>query len=59
MKYILQKDYRLRGWKDEPFWLEYFPDRSRRKLSPEEFAFFMHCDGQTELLRDEWPREPE
>ena len=59
MKYILQKDYRLRGWKGEPFWLEYFPDRSRRKLSPEAFAFFLRCDGLTELSRDEWPREPE
>lgn len=58
MKYLLHKDYRLRGWKGDPFYLEYFPDRSLRRLSLSEFSYLMKCDGQTEIEPDEWPGEP-
>ena len=59
MKYGLHRDFRLRGWKDDPFCLERFSTRELRRLTPEEFAFFLRCDGQTELAADDWPPRPE
>ena len=53
MKYLLQKDYRLRGWKGDPFFLEHMPDRSLRRLSPAEFGFLSLCDGFTETAPDD------
>ena len=32
---------------------------SSTKLSLEEFAFFLRCDGRTELIPENWPRKPE
>lgn len=58
MKYLLHKDYRLRGWKGDPFYLEYFPDRSLRRLSLAESGFLMKCDGKTEIEPGDWPKEP-
>lgn len=49
MKYILNQDYRLRGWKGEPFFLERFSQRKLIRLKPEEFLFFLKCDGMTKL----------
>ena len=49
MKYILNRDYRLRGWKGEPFFLERFSQRRLTRLTPEEFLFFIKCDGATEI----------
>lgn len=48
MNYILNRDYRLRGWKGEPFFLERFSQRELIRLTPEEFLFFIKCDGVTE-----------
>ena len=59
MRSLLHGDYRLRGWKGAPFYLEYFPTRTLRRLRPAEFAFLVKCDGQTELEPDAWPPEPE
>ena len=58
MNLLLQKEYRLRGWKGDPFFLEHFPDRSLIRLTPEEFAFFLRCDGKTQIRPDVWPHEP-
>ena len=49
MKYILSQDYRLRGWKGEPFFLECFSQRRLTRLKLEEFLFLLKCDGRTEL----------
>ena len=58
MKFLLQKDYRLRGWKGDPFYLEHFSDRSLRRLSLSEFGFLSRCDGDTEINPDDWPPMP-
>lgn len=47
--YILNKSYRLRGWQGSPWWLEYFPDRSLQRLTPDEFIFLLRCDGKTDI----------
>lgn len=49
MKYVLNRDYRLRGWKGEPFFLERFSQRKLTRLTPEEFLFFIKCDGAAEI----------
>lgn len=59
MKKLLHPDYRLRGWVDMPFFLEYYPDRSLQSLKPEEFVYLLRCDGQTEIDPEAWPPEPE
>ena len=52
MKYILNRDYRLRGWKGEPFFLESFSQRRLTRLKPEEFLLLLKCDGKTEYDPD-------
>ena len=49
MKYILNKDYRLRGWSDSLANLEHFPSRTLTKLSSHECVFLMKCDGCRDL----------
>lgn len=49
MKYILNKDYRLRGWTDSIANLEYFPTREITKITPHECLFLMRCDGEREV----------
>ncbi len=58
MKKLLNADFRLRGWLNVPFCLEHIPSRRLRILSPEEFVFLLRCDGKTEIVPDDWPREP-
>ena len=48
-KYVLNKNYRLRGWQGSPWWLEVFPGRSLQKLSPDELIFLLRCDGKTDI----------
>ena len=52
MRYILNSNYRLRGWRGEPFFLERFPERKLIRLSPEEFLFLVKCDGKTSIDTD-------
>ena len=59
MKYLLGPDYRLLGWKGEPFCLARRSTGTTRRLSPAEFAFLLRCDGETEMAPDEWPPVPE
>lgn len=59
MRTLLQPDYRLRGWQGDPFYLEHFPTRNLRRLSPAEFNYLLKCDGKTKLDPDAWPPEPE
>ena len=49
MKFLLQRDYRLRGWKGDPFNLVCRTDGRVTRLSPAEFAYLLRCDGQTEI----------
>lgn len=58
MKYLLQKDYRLLGWKGEPFYLARRSTGMTRRLSPSEFAFLLRCDGETEIEEGAWPPVP-
>ena len=48
MKYILNNDYRLRGWTDSIANIEYFPTREITKITPHECLFLMQCDGVRE-----------
>lgn len=59
MKRLLQRDYRLCGWKGDPFNLVCRTDGRVTRLSPAEFAYLLRCDGQTEIEPDAWPPEPE
>ena len=59
MRLLLHRDYRLVGWKGDPFYLEKLPARTLRRLHPIEFAFLLNCDGRTEIRPDEWPPKPE
>ena len=54
MKYILSRDYRLRGWKGEPFFLERFSSRLPQQLTRDQFALLLQCDGRTEINPDAW-----
>ena len=58
MKYLLQPDYRLLGWKGEPFYLAHRSTGRTWRLSPAEFAYLLRCDGETEMGDDEWPPVP-
>lgn len=58
MKLLLQKDYQLRGWKNDPFYLERISDRKLWPLSLESFSFLLRCDGHTEIDPEAWPKEP-
>ena len=58
MKLLLQRDYRLLGWKGDPFYLARRSDGMVRRLSPAEFAFLLRCDGETEIEPDAWPPAP-
>ncbi|MBP3854531.1 MAG: radical SAM protein [Ruminiclostridium sp.] len=58
MNYLLQPDYRLLGWKGEPFYLARRSTGITWRLSPAEFAFLLRCDGETEMEPDEWPPVP-
>ena len=49
MKYILNKDFRLRGWTDSIANLEYFPSRDLLELTPKECLCLMKCDGEREM----------
>ena len=59
MKYLLAPDYRLLGWKGEPFFLARRSTGSTWRLRPAEFAFLLRCDGETEIEPDAWPPAPE
>ena len=59
MRLILNKDYRLRGWKGDPFYLERISTRQLRRLNLSEFSFLIRCDGKTEIAPDRWPRQPD
>lgn len=48
MKYILNKEYRLRGWTDYWVCLEHFPTRRLWELTAREGHFLMKCDGVRE-----------
>lgn len=48
VKYILNRDYRLRGWTDSIANLEFFPTRALTKITPRECLFLMQCDGKRE-----------
>ena len=58
MNYLLQPDYRLLGWKGEPFYLARRSTGITWRLSPAEFTFLLRCDGETEMEPDEWPPVP-
>ena len=45
MKYILDRDYRLRGWTDSLANAEQLSTRKLTKLTPHECLFLMQCDG--------------
>lgn len=49
MKYILDKDYRLRGWTDHLSCLEYFPTRYVFDLKTREYGLLSRCDGKTDV----------
>ena len=57
--WILSEAYSLRGWKDDPFYLERAGNRYIRKLNADEFAYLIRCDGKTKLPADAWPAQPE
>jgi Arylsulfatase regulator (Fe-S oxidoreductase) len=57
MKYILEKDYRLRGWTDSVANIERIYDRKLIKLTPHECLFLMKCDGQRDIEPDEFAAE--
>ena len=59
MKLLLQRDYRLLGWRGDPFYLAHRSAGTSRRLSPAEFACLLRCDGETELEPDAWPPIPE
>lgn len=59
MKYLLAPDYRLLGWKGEPFYLAHRSTGKTWRLRPSEFAFLLRCDGETEIEPDAWPPMPE
>lgn len=58
MKLLLQRDYRLLGWKGDPFYVSRRSDGTTRRLSPAEFACLLRCDGKTEIEPDAWPPIP-
>ena len=43
-RWILSEEYSLRGWKDEPFFLERAGNRYLRQLDPDEFLYLLKCD---------------
>ena len=49
MKYILNKDSRLRGWTDSLANLECYPSRALFELTPKECLCLMKCDGEREM----------
>lgn len=49
MKYILNKNYRLRGWTDHLACLESLPGRHISDLTVREYGLLSRCDGQTEI----------
>lgn len=59
MKLLLQRDYRLLGWKGDPFCLERRSDGAVYRLRLAEFAFLLRCDGETEIDPDAWPPVPD
>lgn len=58
MKYLLQEDYRLLGWRGEPFCLARRSSGKVVRLSPSDFACLLRCDGATEIGADIWPPVP-
>ena len=48
MKYIINKNFRLRGWTDHLVCLESLPDRRLTDLSVKEGLCLLKCDGQRE-----------
>ena len=58
-RYVLQPDWRLLGWKGDPFFLARRSDGTTRRLSLTEFAFLLRCDGQTEMGTEDWPPVPD
>ena len=49
MRYILDKDYALRGWTDHLACLEYLPDRSIHDITAREYGLLSKCDGKTDV----------
>lgn len=49
MKYILNKDYRLRGWTDHLSCVEHYPTRELRDISSREYGLLSRCDGKTDV----------
>ena len=49
MKFILNKDCRLRGWTDHLACLERYPYRNTIDLKTCEYGLLSKCDGKTEV----------
>lgn len=49
MRYLLEKDKRLRGWKDLPFGLYYHGRRKADFFRREEYELLLFADGETDL----------
>ena len=57
MKYILNRNYRLRGWTDHLVCLETLPDRRLTDLTVHEGLALLQCDGQRETDMDKFGPE--
>ncbi len=49
MRYVLDQNYRLRGWTDHLTCLECYPGRRIMDLSVREFGLLSKCDGLTDV----------
>ena len=49
MKYLLKRDYHLRGWTDYWICLEHFPSRTLEELTAREGRLLLKCDGVQEV----------
>ena len=57
MKYILDRDCRLRGWTDSIANVEQLSTRKLTKLTPHECLFLMQCDGRREADTEKFTPE--
>ena len=52
MKYILNKDYRLRGWTDHLSCLEHYPTKDVCDITTREYGLLSRCDGKTDIEKE-------